>query len=200
MTQRYIYTDKVGAGPEHPSKRWGLFDAELTPDEAAARYAQNAVRRDDWFGIVLLEPGEDRPRAYLQMSPRANGVVLDRLDSHGSIEASYSWGAYYDPPTPQPYAGADERLFLGKMVWYAYPDGDRFHRRGQAVGTVTMEFRPDGYAKEDQVTRHGFGEPSDVETREFRGVDVSANWFSIPEFGDWDAFFHPTPDDSAGGA
>ncbi|MFT3797985.1 hypothetical protein [Microbacterium sp.] len=194
MTQRYIYTDKVGAGPEHPKKRWGLFSTELTVEEAAARYALNAVNRSDWFGIVLLEPGEDRPRAYLQMCPRANGVELDKLGPHGSIEAAYSWGAYYAPADLQPYEGDADRVFLGGMTWHAYPDESRFYDRVQSLGHVNMEFRPDGYAKEDQVTRRGFGQPSDVETREFRNVDVSANWFAIPEFGDWEAFFHPEPE------
>jgi hypothetical protein len=193
MTQRYIYVDKVGAGPEHPSKRWGLFSDELTPDEAAARYALDPARREDWFGIVLLEPGQDRPRAYLQMAPRANGVELDKLDAHGSIEAAYTWGAYHEPADKQPYTGEEDRVFLGGMVWYAYPDEERFFRRSASLGTVTMEFRPDGYAKEDRVTRRGAGQPSEVETREFRDVDMSANWFPIPEFGDWDAFFHPEP-------
>ncbi|MFT4214741.1 MAG: hypothetical protein QM622_08195 [Microbacterium sp.] len=194
MTQRYIYTDKVGAGPEHPKKRWGLFSTELTPEEAEARYALNAVNRSDWFGIVLLEPGEDRPHAYLQMCPRANGVVLHKLGAHGSIDAAYVWGAYYDPPKPTPYTGDADRVFLEGMTWYAYSTDERFLRRNESDGHVSMDFRPDGYAKEDQITRHGFGQPSEVETREFRNVDVTANWFRIPEFGDWDAFFHPEPE------
>ncbi len=193
MTQRYIYTDKIGAGPEHPNKRWGLFSTELTVEEAAARYALDAVRRSDWFGIVQAEPDEHRPRGFLQMCPRANGVELNKLDAQGSIVAAYTWGAYYDPAKPQPYQGEEERVFLGGMTWYFYPEENRFFRRNQALSHVTMEFRADGYAKEDRVTRRGFGEPSDVETREFRDVDVSANWFRIPEFGDWDAFFHPEP-------
>jgi hypothetical protein len=194
MTQRYIYTDKIGAGPEHPNKRWGLYSTELTVEEAAARYALDAVRRSDWFGIVPLEPDAGRPRAFLQMCPRANGVELNKLDERGSIVAAYTWGAYYDPSDPEPYQGAESRVFLGAMTWYFYPEEDRFFRRSQSLGHVTMEFRPDGYAKEDRVTRRGFGEPHDVETREFRDVDVSANWFPIPEFGDWDAFFQPEPD------
>ena len=27
--------------------------------------------------------------------------------------------------------------------------------------------------------------------REFRNIDVTANWTRIPDFGDWGAFFHP---------
>ncbi|MFT3797988.1 hypothetical protein [Microbacterium sp.] len=166
----------------------------MTVEEAAARYALNAVNRSDWFGIVLLEPGEDRPRAYLQMCPRANGIELGKLGSRGSIDASYVWGAYYDPPKPTPYVGDESRVFLGGMTWYVYPDEDRFYDRVDCSAHVSMDFRPDGYAKEDQVIHHGFGQPSEVETREFRNVDVSANWFAIPEFGDWDAFFHPEPE------
>lgn len=195
MTQKYIYANKVGAGPEHPKKRWGLFSQELTVEEARARYELNAVHSSEWFGVVLLEPGEDRPRSYLQVCPRANGVVLQKLDAHGRIEASYSWGAYYTPSDDRPYEGDEDRIFLGQMVWYAYPDEERFFDRSESLGNVSMRFEPDGYAKEERVVRHGFGKPSDVETLESRGVDVSANWFAIPEFGDWDAFFHPDPVD-----
>lgn len=193
MSGRYIYTDKVGAGPEHPKKRWGLFSTEITPEQAEARYALDAVERGRWFGIVLLEPQQERPGAFLQMCPRANGVELNKLSAHGSIEAAYTWGAYHDPSDRQPYRGAEDRVFLGGATWYVYPDEDRFFRRDQSVGTVNLEFRRDGYVKEEQVTRPGFGQPSEVETREHRGVDVSVNWARIPEFGDWAAFFHPEP-------
>ncbi|GAA1847094.1 hypothetical protein ACFQZV_09045 [Microbacterium koreense] len=191
MTHRYIYTDKVGAGPEHPKKRWGLFSTELTEAEARARYELDAARREDWFGIVRLDADQDRPVSYLQMCPRANGVSLQKLTPQGSIEADYVWGAYYDPSNLEPYTGDEHRVFLGGVTWYAYPDDDRFYRRGQAAGQVSMDFRTDGYAKEEQVTNRGFGQPADVETREFQDVDVSANWFDIPAFGEWDAFFHP---------
>lgn len=195
MTHRYIYADKVGAGPDHPNKRWGLFTAELTPEEAEMRYARDSGRSNDWFGIVLLEAGAERPRAYLQMSPRANGVKLHKLNAHGSIEASYSWGKSSGQTESAFGDGSDTRLFLSQMTWYAYPEGEKFMSRSQSVGNVTMQFRPDGYAKEDRVTRRGFNEPDAVETREFQNVDAAANWFEVPEFGDWDAFFHPEPEE-----
>lgn len=191
MTQRYIYADKVAAGPENPSKRWGLFSDELTAEEAAARYRLDPSKRDEWFGVVLVESEAERPQAYLQVSPRANGVTLERLDAHGSVAASYSWGAYYQSEDGRPYSGDDDRIFLDSIVWYVYPEGERFFRRSASIATVEMGFRPDGYAKEDRVTRGGRGEPSQVESREFRDVDVTANWFRIPEFGDWDDLFHP---------
>lgn len=128
------------------------------------------------------------------MCPRANGIELNKLNEHGSIKAAYTRRAYHDPSDSRPYEGDEARVFLGGMVWYTYPAEEKFFRRSASVGNVTMEFKPDGYAKEDRVTRHGFGQPEDVETREFRDVDVSANWFRIPEFGDGDAFFHPEPE------
>ncbi|WP_314649328.1 hypothetical protein [uncultured Microbacterium sp.] len=187
----YIYVDKVGAGPAHPDKKWGLFSDELTVAEAEERYNRNAALREDWFGIVHIEPGEDRPSAYLQMCPRANGVVLHKLTEHGSIAASYTWGAYYSVSEDEAYEGDDDRVFLGSIYWYVYPEGAKFFRRTAITGSIGMTFTPQGYAKEDRVTKNGFGEPDTVETREFRDVDVSANWFEIPEFGDWDDFFHP---------
>lgn len=191
MTRRFVYTDKVGAGPEHPKKRWGLYSTELSVEEAAARYAMDAVRREAWFGIVLIEPGEEQPREFLQMCPRANGVELNKLDEHGSIEVSYAWRAYYTPSDSLPYAGDQQSVFLSTYTWYAYPEEPRFFPQMSSIGHVSMTFGIDGYAKEERVTKRGFGQPSDVETREFRDVDVTVNWTRIPEFGDWDAFFHP---------
>lgn len=46
-----------------------------------------------------------------------------------------------------------------------------------------MTFTPQGYARENRVTTNGVGEPDTVGTREFRDVDLSANWFKIPDFG-----------------
>lgn len=200
MTERYIYANRVGAGPEHPNKRWGLFSEELTVEQAAARYALDPGKQDEWFGVVLLEDGAERPRAYLEVCPRVNGVKLAKLEAHGSIEASYSWGAYHQSEHGRPYEGNDGRIFLRSIVWYVYPEGERFFRRNESIATVHMDFRPDGYGKEDRVTHHGFGKPSDIETREFRDVDMTANWFPIPEFGDWDALFHPEAEEGSGAA
>lgn len=87
MTERYIYTDRVGAGPEHPKKQWGLFSKELTTDEAVARYDLDAARREDWFGVVL-QSDDQRPHAYLQMCPRANGVEMHKLNAQGSVDVA----------------------------------------------------------------------------------------------------------------
>lgn len=190
MTERYIYTDKVGAGPEHPKKQWGLFSKELTTDEAVARYDLDAARREDWFGVVL-QSDDQRPHAYLQMCPRANGVEMHKLNAQGGVDVAYTWRAYYTPSDSAHYDGDDSRIFLSAITWYTYPDELRFYLRNASVGNVSMTFGPDGYGKEERVTKRGFGEPAEVETREFRNVDVTANWTRIPDFGDWGAFFHP---------
>lgn len=150
--RRFIYTDKVGAGPEHPNKRWGLFSTELTAEEAKVRYELDAARREDWFGIVLLEDGDVRPASYLQMCPRANGVVLQKLDQYGSVISSYTWGAYYTPAADEPYDGELEEVFLHKIIWYAYPEEPQFFDILESLGHVSMSFRPDGYAKKEVVT------------------------------------------------
>lgn len=190
-TGPFIYTDKIGAGPEHPDKRWGLFSTELTPSRAAIRYGLNAVRRSRWFGVVLLKPGEKRPRAYLQVCPRANGVELNQVNEHGSIVASYIWRAYYTPSKNVPYTGNEDKVFLSSYTTYVYPKKAQFFRRNQSVGHVDLTFNPNGDIKQELVIPRGFGEPSNVETEEYHGVDVTENWLKIPEFGDWDGFFNP---------
>lgn len=193
MTERYIYTDKVGAGPEHPAKRWGLFTEELSSEEAMQRYALPVSRRDDWFGIVRTVDDE-APSAYLQMCPQANGVVLHTLDRNGSVAASYSWGAYATGDDADAGEGAP-RLFLNQIVWYVYPEAERFLDRFESLGNVRMEFTPQGYGKEVRTTKRGPGEPASTEEREYNDVDVSVNWFAVPAFGQWDPFFNPTPDE-----
>ncbi|NRD08956.1 hypothetical protein [Rathayibacter agropyri] len=186
-----IYCDKVGAGPPHPKKRWGLFSTEITKAEARARYELNAADRDRWFGIVRLD-GAGQPVSYLQIYPQANGAVLHKINQHRTIDVGYIWSGYYHPKDESvPCMGSDESVFLGQITWYLCPIEDKHIRRNQSTGHLTMQFREDGYAKEEIVTSDGFGKPDDVELREFQGVDVSANWFEIPEFGDWNCFFDP---------
>lgn len=194
-TERFVYTHKVGAGPEHPNKKWGLFSTELSLEDASARYSLDAARREDWFGVVLIESEQERPTAYLQMCPRANGVELHKLDQFGSVMVAYTWRAYYAPSNAEPYDGDETRVFLSAITSYVYPEQPRFFMRNASLGHRSMTFGADGYAKDERVTKQGFGEPSNVDLREFRDVDVSANWFPIPEFGDWDRFFHPEPRD-----
>ncbi|MFX4273100.1 hypothetical protein ACQBAR_07945 [Propionibacteriaceae bacterium Y1685] len=191
VTHQYLYADKIGAGPEHPTKRWGLFSKELPIPQAEKRFAMDAARRSDWFGIVRLAPGEERPSAYVQMCPRANGVVMQTLNAHGTVLASYTWGAYHEPAGTEAYEGDVDHVFLSQIYWYAYPDEEKFLSRPSCLGNVCLQFHPDGHAKQERVTKHGFNEPSTVETREFENVDVSVNWTPIPAFGDWEAFFNP---------
>lgn len=192
---RYIYADKVGAGPENPNKQWGLFANELTPDEAQARYELNAVNRDAWFGVVRIPEGADRPDAFLQVCPQANGISLEKLNTHGSVVTAYTWGTYYEPHYKDrtPYNGNATQIMLSQITWYAYPEEERFLNLTDSIGAVMMQFEADGYVKEEIMTPQGFGKPMHVETRESRGVDVSHNWFDIPQFGDWEPLFNPTP-------
>lgn len=193
MSHRYVYAAKAAAVDpvKYPAKKWGLFqaDKELTEEEAASIYAADSSRTHDWFGIVRLEDGSNRPSAYLQMCPGANGVKLHRLRPSGSIEAIYSWGRWSEEEQ-QPQAGPP-RLFLGGIRWYAYPDDSQFWAQNQAVGQVAMQFRQDGWAREDVVTPGMGADPDQVSTTESTGVDVSSNWTEVPEFGDWERFFHP---------
>ncbi|MCW4459973.1 hypothetical protein [Microbacterium sp. MPKO10] len=201
MSHRYIYTTQVGtrADTNDPGRPWGLYfaDDELTEDAARARYALEPQDRQNGFiGIVRVEDGEERPSAYLQMGPRANGARLHNLGPHGVIQVSYTWDAYHEPPrASDPYEGDASQVFLGSIVWFTYPDENQFWRQSKNVGSVMYDFRENGYARADESVRGGFGNPDEVTTREFENVDVSANWFDIPEFGDWEAFFHPEGDE-----
>lgn len=192
MSHRYVYARKAAASDpvKFPAKRWGLFQAdnEITEAEAAEIYASDPANTDKWFGIIRLEDGADRPSAYLQMCPGANGVEMHRLGPAGSVDAAYGWGRW---DTEGGSAAEPRKVFLNSITWYAYPDKDQFWRLSQSVGTVNMTFWQDGRAKEDVVT-HGTGaDPDQVTTTESKGVDMSANWVDVPEFGDWERFFSP---------
>jgi len=191
MSHSYFYATQVSARPDSPDRKWGLFFTknELTEDEARARFALEPMDRENgFFGVVRVPDGADRPQSYLRVGPRANGLELEKLNEHGTVVASYTWRAYAEG---EQEASSPERVFLGTIVYYGYPDEDRFWPLRKSIGSVMMVFRENGYVKEDTTQRGAFGEPDDVTTREFEGVDVSANWFDIPEFGDWEAFFHP---------
>ncbi|MGO1839856.1 MAG: hypothetical protein ACTH2J_07495 [Candidatus Microbacterium stercoravium] len=192
MSHSYFYATQVSARPDSSDRRWGLYFTknELTEDEARARYALEPLDRENgFFGVVRIAEGEDRPRSYLRVGPHANGMELEKLNEHGTVVSSYTWGAYAHGevrPSPLP-----SRVFLGTIVYYGYPDEDQFWPLRKSIGSVMMDFRQNGYVREDTIQRGPVGEPDAVTTREFEGVDVSANWFDIPEFGDWEAFFHP---------
>lgn len=185
MTHRYIYAEDIGAGPDRPGSRWGLYSRELTVAEAAERYDSGSGDRDARFGVILLEDGHDRPRSYLELSPHARSVVLRRLNPHGSVAAAYAWGAAAAPD--------NAALFLDRLTWYAYPGGARFFCPGESVSRVCMSFRPDGYAKQDRVAVGMLGQAAVLGSNEYNGIDVSANWTDVPEFGEWDTLFHPDP-------
>lgn len=120
---------------------------------------------------------------------------MARLNQFGSVVTAYAWTRRHpEVDRYQPSADA-ERLFLATITAYTYPEEEKYLTRAAALRHVTLTFRPDGYASDERVTKRGFGEPSNVETREFRGVDVSANWLDVPEFGDWIPLFFPDPTD-----
>ncbi|MGO1235836.1 MAG: hypothetical protein ACTHY8_09940 [Microbacterium gubbeenense] len=192
MSPSYFYATQVSARPESDDREWGLYFTKnsLTEDEARARYGRDPRDRENGFiGVVRLADGEDRPRSYLRVGPRANGMELEKLNQHGTVVASYTWRAYAEGE--QQETPSTERVFLGTIAYYGYPDEDGFWPLRKSIGSVMTIFRENGYVKEDTNQRAPMGEADAVTTREFEEVDVSVNWFDIPEFGDWEAFFHP---------
>lgn len=55
------------------------LDTDSTPD-----------RENGLFGVVRLADGEERPRSYLHIGPRANGMELEKVNEHGTVVASYT--------------------------------------------------------------------------------------------------------------
>lgn len=185
MAQHYRYTDRAEALPQHVDARCG--QAGLTVEQAAARYALDTDCPTQGFGVILADDAAGSC-AWLQMSPGARHVVLRRLNSHGSVAASFEWASF--EPDQLPDAG-QRALFLQRLTWYAYPGEPRFFEQAEAVSTVTMEFTPDGHATQQRLTGYGMRTADAVETSEYSAVDVSSNWLRVPEFGDWDEFFQP---------
>lgn len=70
MSQRYVYADKVSAGRDVPTRRWGLFADEITEAQARARYELDPPDGTEWFGVVLVPDGEERPTSFLEVAPQ----------------------------------------------------------------------------------------------------------------------------------
>lgn len=188
MTHTYSYIDRADASALHSDRRRGPDFTGLTPGQAAARYALESDCPTQAFGIMLLTDDEDQPHAWLQMSPRARRVVLRRMNAHGSVATSFEW-ACLDAQSDSD--ADDDAVFLQRLTWYAYPGEPRFFEQSEAVGTVTMEFTPDGHATRQRVTEHSFLNPNEAEISEYSDVDITANWVRVPEFGHWEEFFDP---------
>ena len=82
MTERYIYTDKIGAGPEHPKKRWGLFSTEITPERAAARYGLDAAERGELAGEAVDGAEDDTHAAFPRGAVNREAAREDLTGAH----------------------------------------------------------------------------------------------------------------------
>lgn len=171
---------RQAVGAVHPGTHAGSGRRAIRPQRLPTqRLVRGRPSRD----------GQQRPSAYLKVCPQGNGIELHRLNGHGSITAAYAWGAYYEPRNDAPFEGTADRLFLAQITGYVYPEAERFFDQYETLGLVSLQFRPDGSGVEERTIQRGFPEPREVETREFRDVDVSANWFDVPVFGQWEDFF-----------
>ena len=141
-----------------------------------------ALRRfecDEFIDVVdsadVDDDGLPLPRWVIGVSGPRNGARVQFLDKNGSIWRTVD------------YQVVDGRLFRTRISDKTYPDDQQRWDLNESTHTADLIVNPDGSGDIETRTR-ATGERS---ITEFAGLDVSAHWLDIPEFGDWDALTEP---------
>ena len=144
--------------------------------------ALRRFERDEFIDIVdgtyVDDDGLPLPRWVIGVSGLQNGsggARVQFLDKHRSIWRTVD------------YDVVQGRLFRTGIADNTYPDDQQRWGQSQAVSTADLIVNLDGSGDIETRTR-ATGERS---TTELTGLDVSAFWIDIPEFGDWDALTDP---------
>jgi hypothetical protein len=148
--------------------------AELTCDEARARFDGRRKEPDDWFSVVArAEEGSNAGAVdfVLEVTEHAGFINTFLCDEWGSIRYIYSFRR--EP------AG----MFLFCRTVYTYPEEPRQFLQHQWTTAETILFKLDGYMRRELDDA---SKPT-VEEWEYHNVDMSDNWEAIPEFEQWDA-------------
>ncbi|MGI5186875.1 hypothetical protein ACQEVI_01875 [Promicromonospora sp. CA-289599] len=106
----------------------------------------------------------------------AGGARLEFHDGQGSI-----WRAV-------DYQIIRGRLFRSNVVDFVYLTDQQRWEMSQATVGVEVTVDPDGTGTVERWEVNG-----DKQVTELTGLDVSAHWLDVPEFGDWDALADPGP-------
>ena len=140
---------------------------ELTEEEA-----RRVWEKGPQLGVAA---GEDLdrgrvPEYSLEMSARAQDVVVLHDDDTGSVVVSWGWQT------------VEGRLFLSDVAEWLLPEDGAFHERDECLVFRKYLFRPDGYARLRCDDKAAGG----VTVEEFGDVDVAGPWADPLDWGDWD--------------
>jgi hypothetical protein len=166
---RYIYCQHWDERQREPR---GL----LAEAEARCRYAGDVREPDNWFTVAVVgEEGEfeDVLMGVLEVLPYGDYIRTRIIDQLNRVVVVYH------------FKSNDERMFLQGIVHYTYADDSNYYRLSQSAVVDSLDFRAEDSYMEYRVDDHS--QPT-VEVREYRDVDLSANWEPLPAFGEWDKF------------
>jgi hypothetical protein len=148
----------------------------LMEHEARLRYEAGTTEPKNWFTVAAVgEDGEyeDVLMGVMEVLPFGAFIrtrILDDLNRTGVV--------YH-------FKRVNELMFLSSIIHYTYEDNVAYTGVARAAVVEELEFRVEGaYMKH---TLDAIASPT-IEVREYRDVDLSANWEPTPAFGDWGAF------------
>lgn len=153
--------------------QWAPIDP-ISADEARLRFDGGVTESLQWFSVVARRDGvhDDGPVEFvLEVLPHADYVKVK------FFEVSHSLGLSFG------FTKVEGRLFLDEIVQYTYDDGASYHLESEASVIDASSFVTDGLVHR---TVDDTSKPTVLE-EDYRGVDVSAHWEPIPEFGQWES-------------
>jgi len=148
--------------------------AELTRDEARARFDGRRKEPDDWFSVVARSQDGAAAGAVdyvLEVTPHADFINTFLCDEWGSITRIYNFRR--EP------AG----MFFFCRTEYTYPDEARRFFQHQWLTAEIILYKLDGSMTRRLESKSG----PDVQQWEHHDVDLSGNWDPVPESEQWDA-------------
>lgn len=195
----FIYMQRWNAPLRAPDPRGFLSEGECRD-----RWERHRSGRVDWFTVV---PAEDGVGTFLR---RADGPFdLDESSAvpTWSMEVTPRGGIAFDGPGFQVFLWDRHnrnvttgtfsnrwggRLFLTELIIRVFSDPVEFtekeqYRANAAVFTDVLSFQPSGIGQVSRSDHHN----TTREVEQFSEVDIDANWFDVPSFGDWPALVRP---------
>lgn len=146
--------------------RWNQPGTPLSEAQARARDAAG----EEYTAVLPARPGTHGP-VLVTPAWRTGVVVVTFLDGAGRRSVEYVFARHGD------------RLFLGGVHLWTYPNDDPLLRLSDAIVHEDVRFRDDGRVQRVITDKDkGFRD-----TVDYTDVPLDTNWEPVPAFGDYDS-------------
>ncbi|KZC93894.1 hypothetical protein [Clavibacter tessellarius] len=140
------------------------------------RYETGTTEPKNWFTVAAVsEDGEyeDVLMGVLEVLPFGAFIRTRILDDHNRTGVVYHFKRF------------DEKMLLSSIIHYTYENDVAYSGVARAAVVGELEFKVEGASMKHTLDVTA---SLTIEVREYRDVDLSANWEATPVFGDWGAF------------